>query len=133
LDFTVNYTKVNNKILSLYSIGGTPVPFVENGGFNIIRVGDPINIIYGNQYAGVNTANGHPLYTKADGSLVQLNLSPGGTIGGYYVASGKDNPALGAASSLTFADRTNLGVATPTWFGALTNTFLLKGLHLISC
>lgn len=129
-DFNLNYSNVRNKITSLYDVGGVPVPFVQNGGYNIIRVGDPINIIYGNQWAGVNTSNGHPMYVKADGTLVQLNLSPGGSIGGYYVASGKDNPALGASSSLSFADRQNLGQATPTWFGAFSNTVSYKGLTL---
>lgn len=129
-DFNVNYSSVKNKITSLYTVGGVPVPFVENGGYNIIRVGDPMNIIYGNVWAGVNTANGHPMYVKADGSLVQLNLSAGGSIGGYFVAAGKDNPALGAASSLAFADRQNLGNPTPTWFGALSNTLRYKGLEL---
>ena len=129
-DFNVNYSKVNNKILSLYSVGGVPVEFVQNGGFNIIRVGDPINVIFGNRWAGVNTANGHPMYFKADGSLVQLNLSPGGSIGGYFVASGKDDPALGAATSLAFADRDVLGVPTPTWFGAFSNTLAYKNFSL---
>jgi TonB-linked SusC/RagA family outer membrane protein len=129
-DFNINYTKVNNKITSLYSVGGVPVPFIENGGYNIIRVGDPINIIYGNLWAGVNSANGHPMYFKADGSLVQLNLSPGGSIGGYFVATAKDNPVLGPASSLSFADRAKLGNATPTWFGALSNTLGYKGFSL---
>jgi TonB-linked SusC/RagA family outer membrane protein len=129
-DFNINFTSVKNKINSLYSVGGVPVPFVENGGFNIIRVGDPINIIYGNMWAGVNSANGNPLYVKADGSLVQLNLSPGGSIGGYYVAAAKDNPALGTAASLTFADRKNLGVTTPTWFGGFSNTIGFKGFSL---
>jgi TonB-linked SusC/RagA family outer membrane protein len=129
-DFNVNYTSIKNEVKSLYSVGGVPVPFVENGGFNIIRVGDPMNIIYGNTWAGVNSANGHPLYVKANGTLVQLNLSPGGSIGAYYVAAAKDNPALGAASSLLFADRTNLGNPTPTWFGAISNTLSYKGFEL---
>ncbi len=129
-DFNINFTKVNNKILSLYSIGGVPVPFVQNGGYNIIQVGDPINIIYGTNYAGVNTANGHPLYYKANGSLVQLNLSPGGSIGGYYGATDKNTATLGAASSLAFADRINLGNPTPTWFGAFSNALGYKGFSL---
>ncbi|WP_410971615.1 hypothetical protein, partial [Salmonella sp. SAL4437] len=69
------------------------------------------------------------MYQKADGSLVQLNLSPGGSIGAYYGAT-KDNAALGAASSLTFADRTKLGVSTPVWFGALSNSLMYKGFGL---
>jgi TonB-linked SusC/RagA family outer membrane protein len=129
-DFTINYTKVKNKVLSLYSVGGVPVQFVQDGGYNIIRVGDPIDIIFGNQWAGVNSANGHPMYFKADGTLVQLNLSPGGSIGAYYVASAKDNPTLGAQTSLAFADRSSLGVPTPTWFGAFSNTFSYKNFSL---
>ena len=131
-DFNVNYTKVNNEITSLYDIGGVPVEFVENGTFNLLRVGDPINILYGNVWEGVNSANGHPLYRKADGTLVQLNLTPtpGRSIGTYYVANAKDDPTLGAQSSLSFADRTKLGNAVPTWFGAFTNTFGYKGFGL---
>lgn len=129
-DFNANFTTVKNKITSLYSVGGVPVPFVENGGFNIIKVGEPMNIIYGNVWEGVNTANGHPMYRKADGTLVQLNLSPGGSIGAYYVAQAKDNPALGAQSSLAFADRVKLGNPLPTWFGAFTNMFSYKGFGL---
>jgi TonB-dependent starch-binding outer membrane protein SusC len=132
-DFNINYSKVENKITSLYEIGGVPVPFIENGSYNLIRVGDPINIIYGYQYAGVNTANGNPMYYKKDGTLVQLNLTsgiPGKSVGTYYVASGKENGTLGAQSSLTFDDKVNLGQGIPTWFGAFTNTFNYKGLGL---
>jgi hypothetical protein len=129
-DFNLNFTNVKNKVTSLYSIGGVPVEFVENGGYNIIKVGEPINIIYGNVWEGVNTANGHPMYRKADGTLVQLNLSPGGSIGAYYVATSKDVATLGAQSSLAFADRVKLGNPTPTWFGAFTNMFSYKGFSL---
>ena len=126
-DFNVNYTKVKNKITSLYSVGGVPQEFVQNGGFNIIKVGEPMNIIHGYIWEGVNSPNGHPMYRKADGTLVQLNLSPGGSIGAYYVANAKDDPTLGALLPLQFADQEKLGNPTPTWFGALTNTLSYKG------
>ncbi|HEY6503371.1 MAG TPA: TonB-dependent receptor [Chitinophagaceae bacterium] len=129
-DFNINYSNIKNEITSLYNVGGQPVSFIQSSNYNIIRVGDPINILFGNVWAGVNTANGHPMYVKADGSLVQLNLSPGGSIGGYFVATSKDNPALGAASSLQFSDRQNLGVSTPVWFGGFSNTLSYKGLTL---
>lgn len=130
-DASINYSNVKNEIKSLYSIGGEPVAFVENGSYNIIRVGDPINVIYGSRWAGVNSANGNPMFFKADGSLVQINLTQGvGNVGGFYTANGKDDPALGTSSSLSFADRVVLGNPTPTWFGALNNTFSYKGLTL---
>lgn len=129
-DASFNYSNVKNRVTSLYTVGEDPVQFVQNGNYNIIRVGDPLNIIYGNVWAGVNTANGNPMYLKADGTLIQHNFSPGATIGGYFIANGKDDGTRGAASSLVFADRTNLGVAVPIWFGALTNTFTYKGFML---
>lgn len=132
-DFTwninANYSNVKNKILSLYSVGGVPTNYLTNGSYNIIRVGDPINIIYGYDYAGVNTANGNPMYYKYDkGSpvLVQHNI-PNGVV---YFANSLDDPTLGAATSLTFDDKIKLGVANPTWFGAVTNSFNFKGFSL---
>jgi hypothetical protein len=70
------------------------------------------------------------MYFKADGSLVQLKLQPGAGVGGYFVAHAKDDPALGAATSLIFADRDVLGVSTPTWFGAFSNTVGYKNITL---
>lgn len=129
-DAMVNYSKVNNKIKSLYPIGGVPVQMIENGNYNIYRVGDASNILFGYQWAGVNTANGNPMWYKADGSLVQLSLQQGATANGFYKANGKDDGTLGAASSLTVADKTNLGQGIPTWFGAFSNTFGYKGFSL---
>ncbi|MFT3826782.1 MAG: TonB-dependent receptor [Chitinophagaceae bacterium] len=130
-DVNVNYSSVKNKIVSLYEIGGQPVLFIENGSYNLIRVGDPMNIIYGYDFAGVNPANGNPMYNKSDGTLVQLNLnSTAGTVGSYYLAT-KGQAALGTQSSLSAStDRKNLGQGIPTWFGAFTNTFNYKGIGL---
>ena len=124
-----NFSNVQNKITSLYSIGGRPVTSISNGAYNLIRVGDPINIIYGYQYAGVNTANGNPMWFKADGSIVQMSLqSPaaGNTAGGFFVVNSKTDGTLGAASSLASADKTKLGQGVPAWFGALINSFNYK-------
>ena len=135
-DFTwnanFNYSNIKNQITALYSIGGTAVPYIQNGGYNLIEVGQPINVIHGYQFSGVNSANGNPVYVKADGTLAQLNISNGApfSIGGYYVASGQNEGTLGAQTSLTFNDRARLGNPTPVWFGAFTNNFNYKGLSL---
>ncbi|HTL06797.1 MAG TPA: TonB-dependent receptor [Chitinophagaceae bacterium] len=125
-DFNVNYSKVKNKITSLYNVGGQPVASISNGAYNIIRAGDPINIIYGYVSAGVNPANGNAMWQKADGSLVQYNTNSAlGTVGNFYLAD-KTTGAVGAASSLAATDKVNLGVSTPTWYGAFSNTFSYK-------
>ena len=126
-DFNVNYSNVKNKINSLYAVSGEDVKFIQNGNYNLIRVGDPINIIYGYKYAGVNTANGNPMYYKANGQLVQQSI---GTGGGYYFANSMSDPTLGTATSLTFDDRANLGQGVPVWFGSFSNTFSYKGFSL---
>jgi len=131
-DLNVNYSKIKNRITSLYDVGGVPVTQIPNGNYNVIQVNDPINILWGYRSGGVNSANGNPLFYKADGSLVQVNLSKitGFTTGGVYAASSKNDGTLGAASSLTAADKANLGNSTPTFFGAFTNTFTYKNFEL---
>jgi len=124
---SVNYSNVQNEITKLYDLNGSPVPFIKNGNYNLIRVGDPYNIIHGFRYAGVNKQNGNPMYYKADGSMVQQNFRTGASIGGFFVANSKDDGTIGASSALAFDDRTVLGQGVPTFFGALSNAFTYKG------
>lgn len=127
-DFNFNYSNVKNKITKLYDINGVPVPFIQNGAYNLIRVGDPINIIYGYQWAGVNTANGNPMYYKADGRLVQHNIA-NNTF--YYITGPSDGSTTPAnATTMTFGDRQNLGQGIPVYFGAFTNNFRYKQFEL---
>ncbi|MFX9050359.1 hypothetical protein ABTN54_20000, partial [Acinetobacter baumannii] len=58
--------------------------------------------------------------------FVQRSVSSGA----YTIIADKDNPTAGASSPLTFNDKTNLGVSTPTYFGAVTNTFNYKQFSL---
>lgn len=132
-DFTwnasVNFTSVNNKVKSLVGTATEQlVPGPNNGTFNILRVGQPINGIFGYEYVGVNSANGNPMWRKADGSLVQYNNAVTGA--GYFLVVKTDDPTLGAASTLTGADRKILGNVIPTWFGGITNTFSYKSLSM---
>jgi TonB-dependent starch-binding outer membrane protein SusC len=130
-DLNVNYTNVNNKIISLYPVGGVPVTTMTRGNYNIIKVGEPMDIIWGYRSAGVNAANGNPMFYKADNSLIQLNLSrTTGVVGNFYYALSKNDPNLGVQTSLTAADKANLGRSTPTYFGAFTNAFTYKGFGL---
>jgi len=127
-NINVNYSNIKNEITKLYSISGTPTKFIQNGSYNLIRVGDPINIIYGYRSAGVNTATGNPMYYKADGRLVMHNI-PNNTF--YYINDKNDGTIVPAnATSMTFADRTNLGQGIPTWFGGITNSIKYKQFNL---
>jgi TonB-linked SusC/RagA family outer membrane protein len=127
-DMNFNYSKIQNKISKLYSINGNPVPFLQNGAYNLIRVGDPINIIHGYQSAGVNTANGFPMYLKGDGRLVTHNVTNGLF---YFVTGPNDGNLLPAnATTMGFADRVKLGQGVPTYFGAWTNNFRYKQFDL---
>jgi TonB-dependent starch-binding outer membrane protein SusC len=128
-NIAANYSNVRNKITSLYELSGVPVEYIQNGNYNLIKVGEAYNIIHGYQYAGVNQANGNPMYYKADGALVQQNFRTGGSIGAFYGAN-KEDGTLGAATSMGFADRVNLGQGVPVWFGAITNTLTYKGFTL---
>ena len=132
-DFTwevnVNYSNVKNKITKLYELNGKPVDYIQNGNYNLIKVGEAYNMIHGYEYAGVNQANGNPMYYKADGTLVQQNFRTGGSIGGFYGASKEDGTlgATGSAVTMAFADRVNLGQGVPVWFGGISNTLAYKG------
>lgn len=127
-DVNFNYSNVKNKITKLYDINGSPVPYIQNGNYNLIRVGDPINIIHGYRYAGVNTQNGFPMYYKADGRLVVHSS----TNGQYYFISGPNDGTINTANvtTLTFADRDNLGQGVPVYFGAFTNNFRYRQFDL---
>ena len=125
-NFNANYTHVKNKIGSLYNLGGAPVNEIFPSNYNIHRVGESMYSIYGYQYAGVNAGNGNPVYYNAAGQLVQRNIQTGT----YHFANSMFDPALGAATTLTNADKKILGSAQPTDFGAFTNSFSYKGFEL---
>lgn len=121
-----NFTSVNNKITKLNKGQDIPVAGPNNGTFNILRQGEAVNALYGFVWAGVNSGNGNPMWYKADGSLVQLNIANAS----YYYALSKDDPNLGVQTTLNDADKKILGSTTPTWFGAFTNTFEYKNFGL---
>ena len=117
----LNYSALNNKVLALAE-GQTEfqVPGPNNGTYNIHRLNNPIASFYGYKWAGVNSANGNPMWYKEDGSMVQYNNVPGAAAG-YYYAINKDDPNLGVATTL--GNRYLMGSSLPTWYGGFTNTF----------
>jgi TonB-dependent starch-binding outer membrane protein SusC len=126
--FNANFTSVKNEVTSLYPVAGEPLKQINNGGYNIIRVGDPLNLINGLRWAGVNTQTGNPMYFNAAGTLVQHNTSgvAGASLNAFYTARSMDDATMTQQTSLAFSDRDVLGQAIPTWFGGFGNNFRYK-------
>lgn len=119
-DFGFNFTTVKNKVLTLPS--GDIV-----GEYTIVREGLPINSLYGYQWAGVNSANGNPVWYKADGTtLVQGNIANSS----YFGANSLSDGSLVSGVLLQAADKVILGTTLPKWFGGITNSFAYKGIGL---
>src|SRR5690606_24907374 len=115
-DMNINFTNVKNEVKALYLNQDVVDPY------NILRVGQPINALFGYEFAGVNSGNGNPMYYKADGTLIQGNIATSS----YFTVIKADDPTLGTASSLTGADKKILGNTLPTFFGGFSNDFRYK-------
>lgn len=127
----LNYSMVKNNILSLNKgTDGKDQPIIPSS-YHIIRVGEQIASFYGYEYAGVNSANGFPLFLKGDGRTVQRDVISGAY--SFYNAAEPTNVANTTGAALLAADvkdggdRKVLGVSNPTWFGGITNSFSYKG------
>jgi TonB-linked SusC/RagA family outer membrane protein len=115
LDLGFNYTHTKNKILSLPE-GNDIIISNGTGNYNVLRVGESFNSIYGYEFVGVNSSNGNPVYRKADGSLLMGNI----TNSTYYAISDLNSPVLGAQGSLQASDRKIIGNSLPTYYGGIT-------------
>ena len=128
-NITANLTLDKNKVVSIPEgqdiVGGTFGGII--GDNLIIREGESINSLYGYKYWGVNASNGNPVYYKADGSLVQGNIT-----NQRYYAFDPNNPTdLTTAATLSAStDRVVLGSTLPTYYGALINKFTYKSFDL---
>ncbi len=115
-----NYSNIKNKVTALNN--NEDVIFT----YHINRVGQPIGSFFGYSWAGVNPANGNPMWFKGDvtGNIVQYNIATG-----TYRAYSPSNPAdvATAATLSATTDRTLLGNSNPIWQGGLTNSFKYKG------
>jgi TonB-linked SusC/RagA family outer membrane protein len=116
-----NLTLAGNKVTALYE----DLDMIYN--YNIIRVGESYNAIYGYIFTGVNAANGNPLYEKADGQIVQGNI-PTSTYVNYDPAD-PTNVSV-AATTLGNVDKKILGPSLPTYYGAINTRATYKGFDL---
>ncbi|WP_255478579.1 TonB-dependent receptor [Rufibacter sp. XAAS-G3-1] len=117
---SVNFSTQNNEVKEL--VDGQDII----GAYNIIRVGESFQSIYGYVYEGVNMANGNPIFKKANGSLVQGDIN-----GNSYKVYNPANPTdVSQAASLGAGDKVVLGSALPTWFGGFDNNFKYAGFDL---
>jgi TonB-linked SusC/RagA family outer membrane protein len=126
-DVNFNFTSINNKITALNN--GQDIITT----YHITRVGQPIGSFYGFKWAGVNPANGNPMWYKGDGQgNVSNNIVQYNTATGTYFAYNPASPGeLVTASSLSSTtDRFILGNSNPTFQGGLTNRFRLGGFDL---
>jgi TonB-linked SusC/RagA family outer membrane protein len=113
-----NFSTQKSKIITLVN----EIPYEHY----ILREGESINALWGYQYAGVNKANGNPLYYKADGSLIQGNPVDSK----YYVYDAAKPDDMSKSATLTTADKKILGNSIPAWFGGWDNTVTWKNFDL---
>lgn len=113
-----NLSLVENEITSLYENKDMTEAYY------IKRVGESINAIFAWEYAGVNAANGNPLYYKADGSIIQGNIA-----NSAWVAYNPESPSDVSvpASALVTADKKIIGPSLPTYFGGINTKISYKG------
>jgi TonB-dependent starch-binding outer membrane protein SusC len=123
-DMNVNFSKINNEITALNNnedIIGT---------YHINRVGYSIGSFFGYTSAGVNPANGNPMWYKGDGkgnltsTIVQYNIA-GNNYREFNPAEPSDVSKASTLSATT--DRTILGNSNPLWLGGWSNNFRFKG------
>ena len=109
-DTDFNITFIKNEVNELIS----PL----TGTYNRTEVGNPIAQLYGYEWAGVNSANGNPLYVSGD-VIVQYNLVPG-ALGykAYDPANPGDVSVAGSAPTQAY-----LGNTLPKWQGGWSNNF----------
>jgi len=99
--------------------------------YNINRVGNPIGSFYGFRWAGVNAANGNPMWYKGneDGNVADYDIVQYDIASNAYKVYNPESPAdVTAAGSLSSVDdRSIVGNSNPNWQGGFTNTFHWKG------
>ncbi len=121
-DFTwttsFNYTNISNVVNGL-------VPSNNNAdilsGFQVARVGMPLGTYQLPRWAGVNPANGNPMWYSASGAIKMWDFSS---------QSWKDDKG-NASTALAFADYVYLDkTGLPKWYGGWDNTFKYKQFDL---
>lgn len=105
-----NFTYLENEVTKLLQ------PLTST--YNRTEVGGPIAQLYGFKWAGVNSANGNPLYYKGQ-DIVQYNLQPGAIGWRAYNAAEPGN----VTTTATGPTQEYLGGTLPKWQGGWSNSF----------
>ncbi|MFN8255488.1 MAG: TonB-dependent receptor [Bacteroidales bacterium] len=106
-NFSINKNKVTN-------LGGQDI--IDGGSsrlMNVVKIGEPLGVFYGAEYAGVDPDNGDALWYRNEMDE-QGNITSGDSTTNDF----------GSANFVV------LGHPTPDYMGALTNTFTYKGIEL---
>jgi len=115
---SVNFSTQKSEIVKLVN----EIPYEHH----ILREGESVNALWGYRYAGVNPANGNPMYYKADNTIIQ-----GDPIDSKYYVYDPANPSeMSTAANLTQDDKQILGNSLPAWFGGFENTVTYKDFDL---
>lgn len=115
----INLATNQNKILKLNQ-GQDIIDSGSSRWLNVVKVGEPIGVFYGNEYAGVNPANGDAIwYVNGDVSADEID---GETIFEY-------NGQL-VTNNFNLANPIVLGNPNPDFFGGITSNFSYKGIEL---
>jgi hypothetical protein len=132
-NISANLTTQKNEVLETFLTSAGTWAEIGTGAYNIsARVGESINVIYGYTSAGVNAANGNPMYMKGNGTVIQRNVGTG-VYSVYDPANPTSEATAATLSALDVAnggDRSVLGQSLPKWYGGMTNTFSYKGIQL---
>ena len=111
---SINFSTQKSEVVTLVN----EIPYEHY----ILKEGESINALRGFRYAGVNSANGNPMYYKADNSIIQ-----GDPVNSRYYVYNPSNPSeMTTTATLTEDDKAILGHSIPTWFGGFDNTFTWK-------
>jgi len=108
-NFNISYNK--NEVTSLGS-----QTLIDQGSaryMNVVKVGEPIGVFYGAEYAGVDPADGDALW--------YVNAKD---------ANGNVTDHKATTKTFSEANFVVLGSPTPNLIGAITNTFGFKGIEL---
>jgi TonB-linked outer membrane protein, SusC/RagA family len=107
---SVNFSTQKSQIVTLVN----EIPYEHY----ILREGESVNALYGYRYAGVNMANGNPMYYKADNTIIQGDINTSR----YFVYDPANPTEMTESAVLVEDDKAILGHSLPTWFGGWDNT-----------
>lgn len=114
----LNITFLKNRVKRL--VEGQPINYL----YHTVREGEAIGSFYGYVDRGVNSANGNPLFEKADGTVVQRAFGNNGTWSIYNPENPADESQI--TTGLSIDDKRILGLSNPTWYGGFNNNFRYK-------